>query len=508
MVKMISFCQRKPILVLSIVFMLTVLVRLPNLNRPLSKHHEFNAALILIPMDIWKESSAKAYDFSPVMTYWNPHDKEINNITVEGIEKEGDYYYLSFPSMTYILPYVCFQLFGVAPSPIALQVFNMLIHFICILLIYLIIKNISVRILGNGNYHISAIIGSIIFAFSPTPLWFMGNGYTHHTLVVVFILWAILSSVKLLYENKERLLMNAFQLLVALFFAGMTAWISFILMFILTVFALLKKQKTKAIYALIVVPVISGLASILLTYLQYSKVVGSDTFIEYMQGRFSVRSSANKENITFFHLVFGTFKWYVLGYLPALLLLIYEFLKLNYFKNLLSKSVKLFLLLGLFFVFSHHFLLSEFTIAHNYSVLIDGVIISLFLGLIYQQLESEGRLTTKRLTFILPVLFLSIGQYYFINRPGIFGQNGERYDYMKAIGHSIKTNSVPSDLIFTLNLKEKPNPQVIYYAKRNFHQLNNMSEVEEILSKKNNVSAKVFIIKDNKVDSIVSLKSN
>ena len=65
--------------------------------------------------------------------------KEINNITVEGIEKEGDYYYLSFPSMTYILPYVCFQLFGVAPSPIALQVFNMLIHFICILLIYLII---------------------------------------------------------------------------------------------------------------------------------------------------------------------------------------------------------------------------------------------------------------------------------------------------------------------------------------------------------------------------------
>ena len=79
---------------------------------------------------------------------------------------------------------------------------------------------------------------------------------------------------------------------------------------------------------------------------------------------------------------------------------------------------------------------------------------------------------------------------------------------MKEIGLSIKTNSAPSDLIFTLNLKEKPNPQVIYYAKRNFHQLNNMSDVEEILAKENNESAKVFIIKDNIVDSIVSLKSN
>ncbi|MFZ1659615.1 MAG: hypothetical protein WAT61_12375, partial [Flavobacteriales bacterium] len=46
---------RRHSLILLAVFLLSVLVRTPQLGRPLSKHHEFCTAVALVVMDVWWE---------------------------------------------------------------------------------------------------------------------------------------------------------------------------------------------------------------------------------------------------------------------------------------------------------------------------------------------------------------------------------------------------------------------------------------------------------------------
>lgn len=44
--KIAQYFSNHPLVVLMAFFCLNVAVRIPNLNRPLSKHHELNAALV------------------------------------------------------------------------------------------------------------------------------------------------------------------------------------------------------------------------------------------------------------------------------------------------------------------------------------------------------------------------------------------------------------------------------------------------------------------------------
>ncbi|MBL6875556.1 MAG: hypothetical protein ISR01_02090, partial [Chitinophagales bacterium] len=68
-----------PILIILGIFLLSVLVRIPNINRPLSKHHEFVTAVSLRVLDIWSTEGAMKYGFNPVMNYPGEANKNINN---------------------------------------------------------------------------------------------------------------------------------------------------------------------------------------------------------------------------------------------------------------------------------------------------------------------------------------------------------------------------------------------------------------------------------------------
>ena len=64
---------------LLLIFLVSIIIRIPNLNRPISKHHEFCTAVALRIIQIWDEVGISTYDFNPVMTYPNESDKYINN---------------------------------------------------------------------------------------------------------------------------------------------------------------------------------------------------------------------------------------------------------------------------------------------------------------------------------------------------------------------------------------------------------------------------------------------
>ncbi|MBL4862252.1 MAG: hypothetical protein JKY09_04435, partial [Crocinitomicaceae bacterium] len=54
------------LLVLLGIFVLSVVVRIPNLNRPLSKHHDFVTAISLRVLQVWDAEGGSTFGYSPV----------------------------------------------------------------------------------------------------------------------------------------------------------------------------------------------------------------------------------------------------------------------------------------------------------------------------------------------------------------------------------------------------------------------------------------------------------
>ena len=498
--------KRNGYLLILLLFLVSIVVRLPNLNRPLSKHHEFNAALILIPMDIWEQKSAREHFFGPIMNFQNEGDRGINNITVEGLEKNGDFYYLSFPSATYALPYLFFKLFAVSPSPLALQIFNMFTHFMCIILLFQVILFITSSQLPKQKIIIPAVIASSIFLFSPTPLWFFGNGYTHHTLVIVFILWSILYALKSFHTQEPVSTIRLIKLFISLTLSILTAWSGYLLALILCCISIKRWYDQKQFQPVILVSIAAVTLGSIITYWQYSSIVGASTFIGYLADRFSVRSGSEAGiGSSMVQLFIALGKWYIVGYLPILIFLTYQLLNLKFIRYHFGGREKSFLSISIILVFSHHFLLPEFTAEHNYSVLIDGILISGIVGIFLTRMINKGKRIKLTNLGLFLVFLSSISQYYYINRIGDYGQNGDRYDFMQKIGNSIQENSSNEEVVLVMNLTDKPAPQVMYYAKRNFHHVDDRTHAYEIMHESNAKPGKLFIIDNQEVKEIVPI---
>lgn len=502
-IKFGKFEMKSKWLLLSL-FIISVIVRLPNLDRPLSKHHEFNAALVLIPIDNWNQSSPLDFNYGPVMSYQNENDLYINNITIDFTEKNGSYYYLSFPVLTYLIPYLAFQI-GLPATPLGLQILNMILHLVCAYLLFKTVSFITKESLSSEKSTTVALLTSAIYIFSPTPLWFHGNGYTHHTLVILFLLYSIYVTLKIFYSQTKPTLSHLIQLFIALSLAMLTAWIGFLLSAVICVLVLLKIKKNKKILLVFAVSFIAAIGSFSFTIWHYSSIVGYDNLIIYFDNRFFTRTTFDDNDSGFFQTVYSISKWYVIGYLPILLFVIYQFISRKTFRLKISNRERTFFWITISLAFSHHILLGNFTAAHNYSVLVDGIFISVLGGILFNEFLSSLASFRTKFIGVLLLFTMCIGQYYFINRPGETSQNGDSYSNYQDIGDYMRINSTKDDVLFTIGLDEKPAPQVIYYAKRNFYQLNDLKEVQKIINEKSIKRAKVFTIKNMKVQKLESI---
>ena len=183
-----------------ILFVVSVLVRIPTLNRPISKHHEFNLAFFLIPMEIWEKDGITAHSFVPPYTYFSENDKYISSpIGVQEGIKNGKNYYLSFSSFSYLLPYFLFQSLHLEITALNLQLYNLFLHLILILFLF----KLLLLLFRNKN---AALLGSTLYLFAPGPLWFHGNAYTHHVLSVLFFVLTVYYVIKIYQDDKRNIL--------------------------------------------------------------------------------------------------------------------------------------------------------------------------------------------------------------------------------------------------------------------------------------------------------------
>lgn len=461
----------KYVFILFLFFIISVVIRVPNLNRPLSKHHEFNPAFFLIPMEIWNKTSTKTHNYSPVLNY--PTDKGINDFCAGDTEKNGNYYYLSFGAVSYLIPYFFLHNFH-SINVFGLQIFNLLFHLLSAYLIFRILLFMQQNNKVKSRYF---YYPALIYLLLPNTLWYHGNAYTHHVLGVFFLLLTFYATLLIL---KNITLLSVFLFFSSLVLLINTEWIG--CFYACTLFCYLLFIKNERKWLILLVLLLSVLVGLTLFFIQYSSLIGTDKLVAYLQNRFMTRSFVDKGATHFYLLVKKLGFWYLVGFLPLIGILLFVGLRsLKSYYN--TKRYHTFFLLFVP-IFLYHIVFSEFTIAHEYSVLYDTVYYCLLIGVFI--IKSNRFLDEKRISFHL-LLFtsfaLSIGQYYIINRPGLKSQNGDLYANQQQLGLFIKKHAANDEVIIVRNLIERPNPQVVFYAKRNFYSVRSNDEKNKLIKK-------------------------
>lgn len=474
---------------LFILFLCSIFLRTPNLNRPISKHHEFNTAFFLIPMEIWEEEGIQAHGFSPPYNYTNVADKNISEpIGIKEGNFNGTYYYLSFPAFSYVLPYFTFKVLNIKPSALSLQIFNLVLHFImCLMLLSLL------SLFFSKN---KAFLGTLLYIFSPAPLWFHGNGYTHHVLAVVLFVAIILFLFKYLKDFQKGKLI-AFSVCFLLLI--LTEWISVFLGLTIFLVVVFSKQinfnHKRNILTALMISTILGLSLLLF---QYNTHIGLEQYLEYQINRFTQRSTLTNTSISIHEQLFAWVKWSVTSFggflLAILILVVFCFKKIK--NNSESKELRSLLFIVLIPICLHHLIFMEFVYVHDYSVLIDGIVWTIIFTHLLSKIELKPKLLYG---VVLSAILISSGMYLAINRPGKYGQNGEPYRIYQNIGKKIKKSIQADETVFLTGFSEtvnENNPQIVYYAKRNFKPVGSIDEAKEFLKNNDRKKGKLFYLEN------------
>ncbi|MEZ4979111.1 MAG: hypothetical protein R2772_07420 [Chitinophagales bacterium] len=490
------------ILLLIGIFLVSVLIRIPNLNRPLSKHHEFVSAVSLRVMSIWEKDGAWKYRFNPVMSYPNEADKYINNwasTTGEMLDKEGNYYYVSHPPFAYILPYAFFQLLHLKVNVLNLQIFHLLVNFICALFIYLI-----VCLLGEqkpfARIYWSGIVGYLVYLFSAGVLWFQSNTYMSDMLVHLFFVLSVYTMLKLLMRKKffspKYLVLYA----IFLFLMIYTSWLGLFFAFSVFLYSFIKLRKEKVFIPLNLITLLVSVAALALFIYQYSLIAGFDVLKNQLLNRLGERGSLS-ENTSLLqqlkhlaYLIYLMLKGYITSYFPLFLLLVgFVYLTITRAKLriVFTKNGYRFLWLSTLPVILLHFFLLNYS-GHDFVSLYGSLFLSVLIAILYDKLKKAQTLSNYQLNGgITALVLLSILSYFYINKPGAYSFKNDYYAQSMDLGEQVKTEAKKDQVVFILG-KLSVDPQLIYYAERNIVKITSKEEAFAFLKQRKLVNGIVF----------------
>lgn len=165
---------------LLLLLLLLLLLRVPHFNRPLSKHHDFNNAVILINAVSWQQAGGgAAFAYTPVMNFQGESNKLLEN--GPHIDANGNHVYLSFGPGWYVLPYFIFTSLHITPSPAALEIISIVIGLLTVVLLYALLYQWL-------QHKPMVLITTAFFALMPGPLWYMGHSYVTTAIMLPLVL--------------------------------------------------------------------------------------------------------------------------------------------------------------------------------------------------------------------------------------------------------------------------------------------------------------------------------
>lgn len=465
---------------LILIFLVSVLVRYPNINRPLSKHYESVTAIPLRVLQIWAIEGAEKFHYNPVMNYSGKANKYINNNASKSdkmIDEAGNYYYVSQPQFAFILPHLIFELFHIKPTVLSLEIFHLFINFFSAVFIYLITCLLSIQ-RPFKQVFIPGLIAFSVYLFSPAVLWFQANTYMSDTLVQLPFILAVYTILKLLMRKRFYSIKYLLYYAIFLFLMIYTSFLGIFFAASVFLYSLIKLRRETVFLPLIFVTLLISFFAVFTITKQYSQINGLEAYLIQMIEQISENGIFSGE--TFFgfltrkmmelkYLFFN----YATSYLPIFLLLIsFGFLTLSKAKMglVFTKNGYRFLWFSALPILIFHFILLDYS-GHDFVMLYAAVFLSVLVGILYDKLKRAKILSPYLINAsVVLVIVLSLGIYYYINRPGDYSWKGDYYAQSKEIGLFIKNNAKADEVVY-LQGNIVLDPQLIVYAERNIIKL-------------------------------------
>lgn len=532
---------RKTIWWLLVLFVVSAAVRIPNLNRSLSKHHEFCTALTLIIVQSWNDEGISARHFNPSTTFSLPADKFINNCSMDTMQRNGNFYYLSHPPLAYYVPYAVFKILQVDPSPLALQILNLVFEFITVVFVYLTTALLAQKAqvtlspskgweeigqlvpekigASQSDHHdqpalvsIPALIAASIYLFLPITLWFHSNAYMADMFVQNLWAPALFITLRIFLERKEKSSAWLIAFAFSIFLMTYTDWPGALFsgtVFLSAVFRVIKRRK-RSFIPLAVIAGAVPVFTVMFVLIQYASINGWGTLMYCYRYRYAERGSLNWNHLSGLSSVISQVGLnYIVSYTPVLPLLVVLFFK---WKSIIGKFpvLKLLIWLTLFPVLLDHLLFLRYAV-QDFAVLKASFFISITSAVALCTTASlrvppnggtkqspstlvEGmptgqagfglllRNTGGRRALLVTVFIClaGIAIYYYVNRPGPVSLSGERYDTEQKIGEFISAHAKPDEVVFLKGADVSP--QMIHYAHRNIREVSSEWHAKNFLS--------------------------
>ncbi len=484
------------------VFLISVLVRLPQLNRPLSKHHEFCTAVSLRVISIWNDSGIERYGFNPVMNFANPNDKFINNhanASGKMIDTEGNFYYVSHPPFAYYFAFYVFSFLGITPDVLPLQILNLLLHFLSGLFVYFTVCLLSFN-RARSYPHLASLVAFTTYIFLPPTLWFQGNVYMSDMLVHTLFVISVYTVLKMIIRQKFYSIKYIFFYVLVLFMMIYTSWLGLFFAFGVVVYSLLHVKEVQGYRVLIALTVITSLITLRIISYQYAQINGLEAYFSEIVNRYLLRGSINdtKQGIAYFLFSYFTSSGkivinYIVNYAPVylvLLLIIKAIISQRKMRIVFSENGYRFIWLSVLPILLLHFVFLNYSI-QDFTTLYASLFFSVLLGIFYDKFKKSNVYSAEKINRVA-ILFwlLCIANYQLLNLPGEKSVKGIRYDIAQKAAEQIASLAGKDEVIFIQGIE--PEPQEIWYAKRNIQWVENIQQLERIVSERKVVKWVLF----------------
>ena len=468
-------------------FLVSVLIRAPNLNRPLSDHHEWVTAQTLIALQNLRTQGALKHKLVPIQTYPLPADKFVFNLEMNAFDGDGNGYYTSFPPFSVIAPYLLFTALSLDFTVLNLQLFNLAGHLIATLFLYFTLCRV---LSAASSARTASTVGAVTFVFLAPNLWFYSNVYSWdtfwHYLWVVGIFYVI--RIRDTIQHSSLTVGSLTVLGLIVFFVTYSEYQGLIFAVSVAVWGLGKKRQSFCYAKVAMVAAGAALLALCLTAYQYSSQVGLEVLVQSMIHTARFRS------------YFGGFRWldipahYAVGVGYTLLpIAVMTAVSLRWGRRGWTRGIhegeSLFLYLSLVPVVSHHLLLPQWTAEHDYSIVKSMVFLAALIAWLFQKVAtSRSTPRFRRIAVSLGLTYGLIASVYTYEREFARSSDPERY---RDLGREIAAVALDSEVVFAVS-SELIVPQLVYSSGRNIQTVTSEAQAAQWLKRHGREKGRVF----------------
>jgi len=468
-------------------------IRYPHIDRPLSGGNEWVTAMSMIALENLASQGALPHNFGIIQTYPQPANKYINESFY--MNEKGDGYYMSFPPFSIIFPFLIFKVLSLTPSVKNLQLLNMALHSIATIFLCLTIR---LAISDTPYREFFAVFGGIIFIFAAPNLWYFSNVYSwdifwHYVWVVaIYIYILLLGNSKKGYSS--GLLIYLLGVINFILIYSDYHGILFVMSVISVVVIFKNSLSKKALISLS----ISSFLAIILIFLQYSFIAGSDNFLKVLFARGydqsllvlpRILSDGQYKNLIIYYL--ASFYWPIAVFLIFLIWIV----RGRFLDGVrrLSETEIILLYLALFPVIVHHLIMMQWTMEHFFSIIKASVFFSIVSAILLAKIFTKV-VDKKYVLSLIIIISILVVTSSIITYEAVFAR-GTEYGIFQKAGLVIKNHANDSDVVFA-STNNYIYPQIIFYSKRNILRVANDREAKDWLRGHQRKTGMIFYFDD------------